>query len=351
MAQILWIILKVILIILAVLLGLIVLALLLILFCPVCYKAAVVKKEETRLLDTDASVCITWLFHAVTVTADIEHRKTALSIRLFGMPLEKILKRGGKKKKKAAPKDSRPAAEELREEKVPEQPAEAIREEKVPEQPAEELREEKVPEQENGEIPEEPSVQDETDRKEEKPQEEPSGANEIKEETYSANDPSKKTRGKDKPKNKIGKKISGFFRSLKEKLRAACKKLRALSEKGGWWKDFITDERTGFALSCVLGELKKILHHILPGKMWGHAKFGFENPSLTGRALAFCGMTLPLHKNRIALEPVFEERDILDVDAHFKGRIYGIRFVVSAIIILLNKDVRFVYNTLKHKEE
>ena len=347
MAHILWIILKIILIILAVLLGLVVLAVLLILFCPVCYKASVTKNEGTRLRDTDASVYVQWLFRAVSVKAGIEHGKTGCSIRLFGIPLDKILHRSGKKKPKAAPKESLPAAEEFREEKVPEQTAEELREEKVPEQTAEEIREEKVPAQETEEIPEDTAF----DWEEDIPQEEPSEATEVQEEAPSGKGSSKKTRREDKPKRKKGGKISGFFRSLKKKISGAVEKIRVLSQKAGWWKDFITDERTGFAIECVLGELKKIVRHILPRKSKGHARFGAEDPSVTGRILAVCGMALPLHKNRIALEPVFEERDILDVDAQFRGRIYGIRFIVSAVIILLNKDVRFVYNTLKHKEE
>ena len=305
MAHILWIILKIILIILAILLGLIVLALLLILFCPVCYKASVIKKEETGLRDTDASICVHWLFHAISVTAGIKHRETAMSIRLFGIPLEKILNRGGKKKSKAAPKADSPAGTE-----------ETVPVEKIQEQ-----------------------------------QEEPPEATEVQKEASSEKGSSKKTCRKDSPKRKEGGKISGFFRSLKKKISGGFEKIRVLSQKAGWWKDFITDERSGFALECIIGELKKILRHILPRKSKGYARFGSKDPSVTGRILAVCGMALPLHKNRIALGPVFEERDILDVDAQFRGRIYGIRFAVSAVIILLNKDVKFVYNTLKHKEE
>ena len=69
MLHILWLILKFILIILGILLGLLLLAVLLVLFCPVRYKASVVKaKGDWKQAEGEGIV--SWLFHGISLRAE-----------------------------------------------------------------------------------------------------------------------------------------------------------------------------------------------------------------------------------------------------------------------------------------
>ena len=69
MLHILWLILKFILILLGIVLGLILLAVLLLLFCPVRYRAFVAK-EESGWKEIRGSGSVSWLFRGVSLKAD-----------------------------------------------------------------------------------------------------------------------------------------------------------------------------------------------------------------------------------------------------------------------------------------
>ena len=69
MLHILWLILKFILIILGILLGLLLLAVLLVLFCPVRYKASAVKTEGAWN-QIEGEGVVSWLFHGVSLKAE-----------------------------------------------------------------------------------------------------------------------------------------------------------------------------------------------------------------------------------------------------------------------------------------
>lgn len=341
-------------ILLAIVLG----VLLLILFCPVRYEAAVAKPQAEKVLDAQVQAKVSWLFRAISVKVSCIKRKPEFGIYLFGRSLDSLFgkkkpdsEKTGAAKEKAEKKDkAEPAAEASSDEK--EKPKVLEAEELRKESEKEPDVSENIPkEQGDSEVQEEePAADDET--KEEKPEE----SEKIEEESSEGEETKAAEEYKDKkPKNTVPKK--SFFEKLEEKTGAlgrkihdTFEKLQKLMEKAEWWKDFITDERTGFAISCVLGQLGKIIKHILPKKFWGHITYGFEDPSITGRILAFAGMTLPLHKNAVEIDPRFDEEFILDADVGLKGRLYGIRLAASAVMILINKDVWFVIKTLMHRE-
>ena len=79
--------------------------------------------------------------------------------------------------------------------------------------------------------------------------------------------------------------------------------------------------------------------------------FGCEDPAITGTALAVLGMTFPFHKNRIQVEPLFDGENQLTGKVSLKGRIYGIVLVKTVLEIYINKNVKFVIDGWKHKED
>ena len=92
MLHILWLILKFILILLGIVLGLILLAVLLLLFCPVRYRAFVAK-EESGWKETRGSGSVSWLFRGVSLKAEWKDGKLQTAFYLFGIPVSRILEK------------------------------------------------------------------------------------------------------------------------------------------------------------------------------------------------------------------------------------------------------------------
>ena len=74
-------------------------------------------------------------------------------------------------------------------------------------------------------------------------------------------------------------------------------------------------------------------------------------PAITGTVLAVLGMTIPFHKNKVKVTPLFEEENQLTGNVSLKGRIYGIVLVKAVLEIYLNKNIKYVIRQWKHKEE
>ena len=111
MLHILWLILKFILILLGIVLGLLLLAILLILFCPVRYRASGTKEQDDwKKIRGEGQV--SWLFHGVVLRAVWAEGNLQTSFRLFGIPVDKILNRRRKNKEHSS--DSVESTEEQR---------------------------------------------------------------------------------------------------------------------------------------------------------------------------------------------------------------------------------------------
>lgn len=146
-------------------------------------------------------------------------------------------------------------------------------------------------------------------------------------------------------------KITSLIKDIIEKIRNIKKTIDKIKGKLDWWKAFLTNERTKAALSLVWKDAKGLIRHVLPTKVEGQVTFGCEDPSITGTALAVLGMTFPFHKNRIQVTPLFDGGNQLTGNVSLKGRIYGIMFIKAAIEIYFNKNIKYVINRWKHKED
>ncbi|MCC8015762.1 MAG: DUF2953 domain-containing protein, partial [Eubacterium sp.] len=92
-------------------------------------------------------------------------------------------------------------------------------------------------------------------------------------------------------------------------------------------------------ISCLV---KNILYLLKKQKIKAFrlkALFGFEDPSLTGKILGLLyTLNIPL-KNGVEITPDFE-RAVFEADANIKGRGNLFYIAVTAVKILLNKNVR-----------
>lgn len=314
MLHILWLILKFILIILGILLGLLLLAVLLVLFCPVRYKVSVVKTEgDWNQIEGEGVV--SWLFHGVWLKAEWKDQQMEMSFHLFGTPVDKLLKKRQKKKsdsenvkntsKKSGTKETRSEATNSKNEKR-------------------EL--------------EAKSSNDSSDQgansTENKIQPEDTASEEVSEQkTFFI--------------KRIYDRIRNIFKGIRTKLQNIRRTLKKVKNNLSWWKSFLEHPRVKAARTLVWKHAKFLLKHIFPTKIEGQVAFSFEDPALTGTALAVLGMTIPFHKNCVQINPRFGGENYLQGNIRAKGRIYGFVFLRAALIIYFDKNIKYVIKRWK----
>ena len=359
MLHTLWLILKIILILLGIILGIVLLLLLLVLFCPIRYRVYAEKAETDSFKEAEARAKVSWLFGGVSANAAYKDGAPEVFIKLLFLKKELL------GKKKAPEEHPHPVPEKPEASTGPElseKPELSDRPElsekpeltEMPELP--EKPESVIPEQETGDsdiIEIEPIPAESAEaiqiiqggKEEDSAEKEPdSGENVLPDETVP-----------DTPavsrKKSIFSKISDVVGSIKNKISGVKKKVSGTVTKLNWWKEFIFHPKTKAAAALVLTKAKFLIRHVLPTRIYGRLRAGFEDPSITGRMLAYLGMSYPLHRNRIAVTPVFENRTVVDGEVTVKGRIYLIVFAAAAVRILLSRNVRFVLKKFKNRNK
>ena len=311
MLHILWLILKFILIILGILLGLLLLAVLLVLFCPVRYKASAVKTEGAWN-QIEGEGVVSWLFHGVSLKAEWKDQQMEMSFHLFGIPVDKLLKKRQKKKSdsentkntKNTSKKSKSGTKNSRSEAV------------------------------NSKNEEHESENTETVTNENKIQPEDTASEEVSEQkTFFI--------------KRIYDRIRNIFKGIRTKLQNIRRTLKKVKNNLSWWKSFLEHPRVKAARTLVWKHAKFLLKHIFPTKIEGQVAFSFENPALTGTALAVLGMTIPFHKNCVQINPRFDGENYLQGNIRAKGRIYGFVFLRTALIIYFDKNIKYVIKRWK----
>lgn len=296
MLHILWLILKFILILLGIVLGLLLLAILLILFCPVRYKASGTKEQDDwKKIRGEGQ--ISWLFHGVVLRAVWAEGNLQTSFRLFGIPVDKILNRRKKVKDYAGS------------EEIPEKPVNA-ESEKMISSPVDSQPQD---------APEKSQQKTDSDKKEKKV-------------------------------NPVRKLLSGIQSKRKriwDRIHHIRTALCRVGEQITWWRDFLEHPRVQAGISLVWTHAKFLIRHVMPTKMDGEITFSTEDPSITGAILAVLGMTIPFHKNCVEVRPLFSGENYCQGNVRIKGRIYGIVFVRAAVSIYFNKNIKYVIRRWK----
>ena len=336
MLHILWLILKFILIILGILLGLLLLAVLLILFCPVRYKASAVKTEGDWK-QTEGEGAVSWLFHGVSLKAEWREQQMKVSFHLFGIPLDKLLKKPQKKETASKKiRENSPETESERTETVTDVPV--VQDKSSTEQFEPEKQISASAENKTSEAALEPESTD-TDINTE-----PEKTDSVQQTQNAPEDTLKKRQFFIK---KIYDRIRGGFQAISAKLRNIRSTLQRIKRNVSWWKSFIRHPRVTAAGKLVWKHAKFLLKHIFPTKIEGQVTFSFEDPALTGTALAVLGMTIPFHKNCVQINPCFDGQNYLYGNIRAKGRVYGVAFVRAAVIIYFNKNIKYVIKRWK----
>lgn len=334
MLHILWLIVKFILILLGILLGLVLLLVLLVLFCPVSYRAHGYKGDgDWKKAEVWARV--SWLFHGISVTVYRRDGTNGFSVKVLGISMEKVMSRFRHRKEKKSERKSRVETEKKIEGKNSEKefPTEF---ETGGETVKEEIGKNDISKEENAK---------EDTVKVRSVKEKNSGGEFLSESAE------EKTWQEDFTENK------GLFRRISEKLSEIRIKTESIKaafhnsrNKIEWMNSYIHHPKVKAAASLVWKNAKGLLKHILPTKVWGNVTFGFSDPSITGQVLGLLGMSFPLHKNCVAVTPIFGGETVLEGEINLKGRIYGIVPVKAAIVIYFNKNVKYAVKRAKHRK-
>lgn len=298
-------ILKAVGILLLILLGLLLLLLLSLLFCPVGYGIQG-EKDEAGCRGTAK---ISWLFHLVSVkgTYSGSGGEMQCTVRLFGIPLEKVLALLEKRRERR--KNSKNAVSFL---------AEASKEQAQEQPPRTEAKVQET----------EPKPETTEENKQKKQKHTPPRESWLKKAWNFL--------------KKLWELPSRFFKALKN-FRLTWKKICAKMES---IKKLLKSEQFQNGKSLLFAEVKKFLRRIRPGKVEGHVKFGLEDPCLAGELLGAAGIFYPLYGKHFTIEPYFD-RNLFQGRIGIKGRIYGIHFVLLAWNLFWSRDIRYLVKKIR----
>lgn len=317
MLGILLTILKIIGIILLVLIGLILLAAAVILLVPIRYHGEGAREEKIL----SGNVKLTWLLHMISASASLSEDGTKIRVCLFGKTIYP------KSKAKKMPKQEAPKKSEKSEK--PKQQFDTVSKDVAtiyePQKPIPEL-----PKKEKNiadEAPEAKKMDEPESEKKQQSQKEKSARPDVK----------------------------SKFEAIKQKLLAVKEKfidskagIQKIKNKIDYWKNLLTSDPVKEAMGFLWKKAKGLLHHILPRRMTGRIHFGFEDPSKTGKTLAYFSMLYPFTKENLVIEPEFETEElILEGDIAFRGRIRLGYLVYVALSVVLNKNIRRQYKRLR----
>lgn len=321
MLHILLFILKIIGIILAVILGIVVLMICIVLFIPVRYEIAA--GCGGNLDSLKVRIRITWLLHLIR--ADVLYRQKGLRWRVRAAWFKREKTKTEKK-------------EEIKTETKTE---EEIKEDKNIEETEEECNGVSEERQEGREEPESSvEEQQKTQKSVEEIPEEKSEASEIPEITEEPEDHAEKRTGLYEKIQKILQKIKTIIRSFRDKIKA-------LSEKKDRLLGFIQDEVHKAAFYKVKKEAFRLLRRLNPKKLEVCLVYGFEDPCLTGQALAGLSVLYPFMGEHVDITPDFEKR-ILQGRCYVKGKLYAWHFAQVCWNLIWCKNVRKTYRHIKN---
>ena len=151
-----------------------------------------------------------------------------------------------------------------------------------------------------------------------------------------------KKKKKKRKKIPFNERIKDFFRKIKRKFKNISKRNDRILRN-------LRDERHAAALRTLWELVIKLLKHILPRKIRGNVKFGFEDPATTGDVLVYVSLFYPMYYRSVKLVPVFNE-NIMLADLDIKGRI-GIYYLIYIVLKLyLDKNIMRLYSLYKKKK-
>lgn len=302
MLHILLMILKIVGILIAIILGLLLLAMLILVFAPLQYR---LDGSCKGTLDTvDVSLRFTWLYRILGGYFIYRDGTPDWQIRILWKKLHV-------KKESENVKSDLPQKEEMRQEKSQEEPNHAEEKKDQPAMVSEDISEQK---------------DDLESQVEKKSKAEESGTKEKKYVWI--------------------EKIKKIFYKIKYTFRKFCDKIKIIAEKKEKLIEFLADEIHQNVFRKLKEELMRLLRFLKPKYLSGSIHFGFEDPSLTGKVLAWLSMFYGMYGEHLILQPDFQEK-VLEGELHVRGKVRASYFLIVLFHIWRSKEIRTTYQHVR----
>jgi len=344
--SVLLLILKIIGIILLVILGLI----LLILLVPIRYNFEVSAPEGADLKENfSAGAGISWFLFLIRARLNCVGTRLNYEVKLLGFTILGndpvfLQKKEEKARKKEAKKEAEKAAEKEAS-KVDEKEAGGSPEVPVP-----------VPEETDGPLPEEqkPSLTDisdsdspgsdlpatgDSDLEKEEADYSPARTPSFPEEEKGQSPGKKEKKKKKKKEEKDAEKKKKKDESSSQPKSSLRDKLESLKNKIDEGIKFLDEYQVIALVRIAWDALIRLLKHLLPRRIQGWIRYGFEDPSATGYVAAASSLFYPSYHRNFSLEADFREACFAG-NCHGKGRIRLGYLLWILITLLLKKEVR-----------
>lgn len=133
--------------------------------------------------------------------------------------------------------------------------------------------------------------------------------------------------------------LTAFFRNIKASAASVQKRYRS-------FRSIITDEKNRKTFRLVKKQSGALIRHILPRKLKGWIRFGFEDPYYTGKVLTIISPFYGLYGKNISIEPVFDEK-VLTGELCFSGRIRLSKLLWCIFRVVMDKNFRIIYRKLR----
>lgn len=130
-----------------------------------------------------------------------------------------------------------------------------------------------------------------------------------------------------------------LWKRLRAVLAGICGKLKALIRRRDKILAFIRDPENQRTFRNLKKQLGAALRQILPRRIRGTVRFGFDDPSKTGQVLMYVSPFYGFYAKTLTLIPVFEEQ-VLDGDLDVRGRIRVAPLLVIAGRVLADRNFR-----------
>ena len=314
MLYVLLILLKIIGILLALAVGLIIL----ILAMPIRYSFRFNIDEDTF---PGGQVKVTWLLAILYIKASYIDKVFDYRVRIFGYQIlgnqKEFLEKKQKKKDRDKRKKKRQEDKRQKDKKKQKEEKQKITADKQENSPSDKQNQTSEPEElRKVSLPE----KTDTEEKEQQPVQ-----SDVRKTEDNAEKKAKPRKDSDVSRKKKKTQKESRLISLKKKIE----KLKAV------WKEYNGKQLMDFAKTIII----KIARHILPRKLRGYIRFGFDDPAATGVVTGAAALFYPKYQNSFTLEPDFQQQ-CFAADCQGKGRIHLGFFLYTGITALMNLEVR-----------
>ena len=116
-------------------------------------------------------------------------------------------------------------------------------------------------------------------------------------------------------------------------------KYTAGQEKINMVRTFLGDEQNKSTLRLLWRQFKKLIKHVLPKKMNGRVRFGFDDPATTGQILTYISPFYGAYAKSVVIEPVFDEK-VMEGELHLRGRIRLGTLLWTVVRVFFDKNFR-----------